>query len=91
MKTDEDETGEPGTTVTSAEAAAEEHVDTEGVGNLGDILPDPLKPLYRPVEDFYAFRETHGETYVSIMEGIVALALTGGYVWWLFLFLTGGG
>lgn len=78
-------------TVESTEEAVEQGVDTESVGGLGEVLPEPLQPLWRPVEAFYDFRRTHGETYVSVMEGIVALLLTGGYVWWLFLFLNSGG
>jgi len=75
--------------VGSAEEAAEEMVSTEAVGGLDEILPKPLQPLYRPIDALQEFRRTYGEMYITILEALVAITLTGGYVWWLFLFSTG--
>lgn len=86
------ESGAPDDTdeaVKSAEDAAERDVDTESVGGLDEVLPEPLRPLWRPVERFQGFRRAYGDTYVTAAEAIVAALLAGGYVWWLYLFLTG--
>jgi len=56
-------------------------------GGLGEIIPDPLMPAWRQVEKVQAFRRTHGEKYVGAFELLTALVLTGGYVWWLLIFL----
>jgi hypothetical protein len=82
-------TGDPSEAVGSAEEAAEQDVDTEAVGGLGEILPEPLRPLWRPVGAVQEFRRTHSDTYITAMEVVVAAMLTGGYVWWLYLFVTG--
>lgn len=76
-------------TVGSAEEAAETMVDMEPASGLGEILPEPLQPLYRPIEAVQEFRRAHSGTYIKIMEAIVAIMLTGGYVWWMYLFITG--
>ena len=69
----------------SPEAIAEESI--EQAGGLGEIVPEPLMPLWSRVELVQAFRRTHGETYVGVLELLTALVLAGGYVWWLLLFL----
>ena len=55
-------------------------------GGLGEILPEPLQPLWRPIERIQGFRHTYGDTYVTILEAAVAVTLIGGYLWWLYLF-----
>lgn len=82
-------TDDPPEAAGSTEEASEQGVDTETVGGLGEILPEPLRPLWRPVEAVQEFRRTHSDTYITAMEVVVAAMLTGGYVWWLYLFVTG--
>ena len=74
----------------TTEEAAEVEESVESVGNLGEILPDPLQPLYLPIAALNDFRATHGETYIKILEGIVALVFIVGYVYWLYLFFVAG-
>jgi hypothetical protein len=69
----------------SPEAVAEESM--QKAGGLGEIIPEPLLPVWKRVEKVQAFRRTHGETYVGVLELLTALALTGGYVWWLLIYL----
>ena len=69
----------------SPEAIAEQ--SAQQAGGLGEVVPDPLLPLWRRVETVQAFRRTHGETYVGVLELLTAVALTAGYVWWLLIFL----
>jgi hypothetical protein len=69
----------------SPEAVAEQ--SAQQAGGLGEIVPEPLLPLWRQVEKVQAFRRTHGEKYVGVLELLTALALTAGYVWWLLIFL----
>jgi len=69
----------------SPEAVAEESM--EQAGGLGEIVPEPLMPIWSRVEMVQAFRQTHGETYVGVLELLTALVLAGGYVWWLLIFL----
>lgn len=69
----------------SPEAVAEE--SARQAGGLGEVIPEPLMPVWRRVEKVQAFRQTHGGTYVGALELLTALALTAGYVWWLLIFL----
>jgi len=69
----------------SPEAVAEESM--QQAGGLAEIVPEPLLPAWNQVEKVQAFRRTHGETYVGVLELLTALVLAGGYVWWLLLFL----
>lgn len=69
----------------TSKRADEEGTETE-VGGLGEILPEPLQPLWRPIERIQRFRHTYGNTYVTALEAIVAVVLIGGYLWWLYLF-----
>ena len=69
----------------SPESVAEESM--QQAGGLGEIIPDPLLPLWNQVEKIQAFRRTHGETYVGVLELLTAVVLTGGYVWWLLIYL----
>ncbi|QHS18301.1 hypothetical protein GWK26_06045 [haloarchaeon 3A1-DGR] len=73
----------------STQETAEQPIDTESVSGLGEILPEPLQPLWRPVERVQRFRRTHGETYITVLEAIVAVMLAAGYVWWAYLYVTG--
>lgn len=63
---------------------------TAEVGGLEEVLPEPLLPLYARYERIEEFRATHGDTYVGILEAIVALVLIGGYLYWLYLFFLAG-
>ncbi|KDS90972.2 hypothetical protein FK85_07800 [Halorubrum saccharovorum] len=56
-------------------------------GGLGEIVPKPLMPAWNQVEKIQAFRKTHGEKYVGVLELLTAITLTVGYVWWLLIFL----
>ncbi|MFC6765687.1 hypothetical protein [Natrinema soli] len=67
----------------------EEMVDTENVGGLEEILPPQLMPIWSRVQLIQDFRDTHGKTYISIMEAIVAIGLTAGYLYWLTLYFGG--
>jgi len=69
----------------SPEAIAED--SAQQAGGLGEVIPTPLLPVWRRVEKVQSFRRTHGEKYVGALELLTALALTGGYVWWLLIFL----
>ena len=73
---------------TSPEDVAESSM--EKAGGLGEIIPEPLMPVWRRIERFQAFREAHGEQYVAVLEILVAATLIIGYVWWLYLYLLGG-
>lgn len=76
--------------MSSTEEAPEDMVDTEDVGGLGELIPEPLLPVWRRYELFQAFRETHGDTYTKVLEAIVAVFLTVGYVYWMYLFFVAG-
>ncbi|WP_134671759.1 hypothetical protein [Halorussus marinus] len=73
--------------MSATDEAPEDSVDTENVGGLGEIVPEPLEPAWRYVERFQAFRDTHGETYTKALEAIVAVVLTAGYLYWATLYL----
>ncbi|MDS0295546.1 hypothetical protein [Halogeometricum luteum] len=70
--------------------APEDKVETSDVGGLGEIIPDPLLPVWRRVERVQSFREAHGNTYVTALEALTAVALAVGYVWWVYLYFYGG-
>lgn len=72
----------------SPEARAEESM--EQAGGLGEIVPEPLMPVWRRIEAIQTFRETYGDRYVSVLELLTAIVLTLGYIWWLYLYLLGG-
>ncbi|KOX98205.1 MULTISPECIES: hypothetical protein [Halorubrum] len=69
----------------SPEAVAEQ--SAQQAGGLDEIIPEPLLPVWNQVEKVQAFRRTHGSKYVGALELLTALALTGGYVWWLLIYL----
>ena len=71
---------------TNEQANNESESERGEVGGLGEILPEPLQPLWRPIERIQGFRHTYGNTYVTILEAAVAVVLVGGYLWWLYLF-----
>jgi DNA-binding SARP family transcriptional activator len=74
--------------MSSSKQAPEESKQAD-VGGLGEIVPEPLMPVWRRVESVQEFRRTYGDSYVGVLEALTAAALAGGYVWWLYLFLTG--
>lgn len=76
--------------MSSPEQAPEDQVDTENVSGLGEIIPEPLMPIWTRIELFQEFRETHGPTYTKVLEAIVAVLLVAGYVYWLYLFFVVG-
>ncbi|SEV86390.1 hypothetical protein [Natrinema salifodinae] len=65
----------------------EEAVDTENVGGLEEIVPPRLMPIWRRIQLIQDFRSAYGRTYVKFAEAIIALVLTGGYLYWLSLYL----
>jgi hypothetical protein len=69
----------------SPEAVAEQSM--QQAGGLGELIPEPLMPVWNRVEKLQAFRRTHGEKYVGALELLTALALGAGYVWWLLIYL----
>jgi hypothetical protein len=73
--------------MSATDEAPEDSVDTENVGGLGELVPEPLEPVWAYVERFQAFRDTHGETYTKALEAIVAVVLTAGYLYWATLYL----
>lgn len=75
--------------MSSNKEAPEDMVDTSQAGGLGEIIPDPLMPVWRRIELVQEFRETHGDTYVTVLELLTGIALTAGYVWWAALYLIG--
>jgi hypothetical protein len=60
----------------------------EDVGGFEEFVPAPLMPVWDRFQAVQEFRETHGDSYTKVLEGIVAAVLTGGYLFWLFLFFT---
>lgn len=75
--------------MSSSRKAPEDQVDTTDVGGLDEIIPEPLVPVWRRIELIQQFRETHGDTYVTVLEALTAIALALGYVWWAFLYFFG--
>jgi hypothetical protein len=73
--------------MSATDEAPEDSVDTENVGGLGELVPEPLEPVWAYVERFQAVRDTHGETYTKALEAIVAVVLTAGYLYWATLYL----
>ncbi|SEP24613.1 hypothetical protein SAMN04487948_12615 [Halogranum amylolyticum] len=61
---------------------------TEDVGGFEEFVPAPLMPVWIRLQTVQEFRETHGDSYTKVLEGIVAAILTGGYLFWLFLYFT---
>ena len=76
--------------MSSPKDAPEETIETEEVGGLGEIIPQPLMPVWNRIETIQQFQETHGETYTKILKALVAVVLIGGYVYWLYLFFVVG-
>lgn len=72
--------------MSSTKESTEDAVDTEDVGGLGEILPAPLQPLWVPIARFQTFRQNYSDIYISIFEGILAIILIVGYLWWFYLF-----
>lgn len=65
-------------------------IDVDDVGGLGEVLPEPLVPIYERLQLIQQFRENYGPTYTTILEAIIAALLIGGYLYWLFLFFVIG-
>ncbi|GAA0241445.1 hypothetical protein ACFFQF_29840 [Haladaptatus pallidirubidus] len=61
---------------------------TANASDLGELIPESLLPVWRRIEAIQAFRQTYGNRYTGVLEALTALALTGGYLYWLFLYLT---
>jgi hypothetical protein len=76
--------------MSSNDEAPEDMVDTSKAGGLGEIVPDSLMPVWMQVERVQAFRRTYGDTYVTALEALTAIALVVGYLWWAYLYLTAG-
>ena len=71
--------------------APEDQVDTSNVGGLEEVIPEPLMPVWRRIELIQDFRRAHGNTYVTALEILTAIALAVGYAWWVVLYFFGGG
>lgn len=76
--------------MSSSDEAPADQVDTSDVGGFEDVVPAPLVPVWRRVRRVQEFRETHGDTYVTVLEALTALGLTIGYVYWVYLYFLGG-
>lgn len=63
--------------------------DPEGESFVEE-LPSVLQPVYHGLMRFQAFREKYSERYVWVLEAIVAVTLTVGYVYWLYLYFLAG-
>ena len=57
------------------------------VSGFGEFLPASLLPLWYQYERVKSFRSQYGDTYTSVLEALVAIILTVGYLYWLYLFL----
>ncbi|MCO8245383.1 hypothetical protein [Haladaptatus sp. AB643] len=69
-------------------AASESDDPTANAGDLGELIPESLLPVWRRIEAIQAFRETYGDRYTGVLEILTAFVLTAGYLYWLFLLLT---
>lgn len=76
--------------MSSNDEAPEDQVDTANVGGLGELIPEPLMPVWSRIQLVQEFRETHGDTYVTVLEALTAIALTVGYIYWAYLYFLGG-
>ena len=61
---------------------------TDNVNGFEEFVPQPLMPVWDRFQSVQSFRERHGDSYTKVLEAIVAVILTGGYLYWLFLFFT---
>ncbi|WP_281195308.1 hypothetical protein [Halorubrum sp. F4] len=75
--------------MSSTKDSTEDQIDTSNVGGLEEIIPEPLMPVWKRIELIQEFRETHGDTYVRVLEAVTAIVLAVGYVWWAYLYLIG--
>ncbi|SMO43786.1 hypothetical protein [Halorubrum cibi] len=75
--------------MSSTKDSTEDQVDTSNVGGLEEIIPEPLMPAWRRIELIQQFRETHGDTYVTVLEVLTALVLGVGYAWWAYIYFFG--
>lgn len=76
--------------MSSNEQTPDDPAETSDVGGLGEVVPEPLMPIWRRIQLVQEFRETHGDTYVTVLEALTAIALTAGYVFWLYLYFVSG-
>lgn len=73
----------------SSDEAPEDMVDTDNVSGLDELIPPRLMPIWSRVQLIQDFRGAHGQTYVKVMEAIIAVALTVGYLYWLSIYFGG--
>lgn len=76
--------------MSSTDDVPEDGVETSNAGGLGELVPESLMPVWRRIETIQAFRETHSDTYIKVLEAITAIVLTVGYLWWIYLYMLGG-
>lgn len=75
--------------MSSTKDSTEDQIDTSEVGGLEELIPEPLMPLWQRIELIQQFRETHGDTYVTVLEALTAIVLGVGYVWWAYIYFFG--
>lgn len=75
--------------MSSSDEAPEDVVDTDDVGGLDEIVPPQLMPIWSRVRLVQDFRRTYGNKYIRVMEAIIAIVLTVGYLYWLLLYFGG--
>lgn len=76
--------------MSSTDQAPDDPAETSDVGGLSEVVPEPLMPIWRRIQLVQEFRETHGDTYVTVLEALTAIVLTAGYVFWLYLYFVSG-
>ncbi|MFC5279063.1 hypothetical protein ACFPM1_09885 [Halorubrum rubrum] len=72
--------------MSSTKDSTEDQIDTSEVGGLEEIVPEPLMPVWKRIELVQQFRETHGNTYVTVLEALTAIVLAAGYLWWAYIY-----
>lgn len=75
--------------MSSTKDSTEDQIDTSNVGGLEEVIPEPLMPVWKRIELIQQFRETHGDTYVTVLEALTAIVLAVGYVWWAYIYFIG--
>lgn len=75
--------------MSSTKDSTEDQIDTSNVGGLEEVIPEPLMPVWKRIELIQQFRETHGDTYVTVLEALTAIGLALGYLWWAYIYFLG--